>query len=143
MCKHIVEEKYDVLWPISVSSAQPFPPTELNCTQKCNTRTNSTSQLLENGSVLVNSTCQSTDLVCYWKPASGEFDLLHYLVDISGHVTNVTTTFFRVSNVPNTDYRVFVSTVSKCQETSPAVMKNVSAGKNVVSDIYTDILQYI
>ena len=114
------------------SSAQPSPPTELNCMQKCNLRTNSTSQPLENGSVLVNSTCQSINLVFYWKLASGEFDLLHYLVDISGHVTNVTTPPFTVRNVPNRDYRVFVSTVSKCQETSPAVMINVSAGKNVV-----------
>ena len=117
------------------SSAQPSPPTELNCMRKCNMCTNSTSHPLENGSVLVNSTCRSIDLVCYWKPASGEFDLLHYLVDISGHVTNVTTLPFTVSNMTNRDYRVFVSTVSKCQETSPAVMTNVSAGKNVISYI--------
>ena len=42
---------------------------------------------------------------------------------------NVTTTFFEVPTMPNTDYQVFISTFSKCQEKSRAAKMDVKAGK--------------
>ena len=130
------------------SPALPSPPTGLNYSSMCTKYTNSTSQQLENGSVIVISTCQSTELVLFWEPASGNFDCDYYLVNILGNQTKVKITSFKVPNMPNGDYQVFVSTVSKCQETSRAVMINVPAGKNVVlyilhTLVYTNMSQNI
>lgn len=83
---------------------------------------------LENGSVLVNSTCQLVKLVLFWEPARGMFDLDYYSVNIAGIVTNVSNMVFEAPPMSNGDYQVLVSTVSKCQEASAAKI-DVKAGK--------------
>ena len=60
-----------------------------------------------------------------WDDTSGMFDLQHYLVNISGNITNitnVTTTSFIVPVMPEAEYLVLVRAVSRCQKTSPAAM---------------------
>ena len=121
------------LWPIYFFySAQPYPPTGLSHTFECNNLDNCISQELANGSTLITCMCQSYDLILRWNNASGTFDLQHYLVNISGNTTHVNTTSFTVRVMPETDYSVFISTVSKCQQTSSAATINngtIRAGK--------------
>ena len=60
------------------------------------------------------------------------FDLQNYLVNISGNTTHVDNTSFTVRVMPETNYSVFISTVSTCQQTSSAATINngtVRAGK--------------
>ena len=126
------------MWPIYYFyfvifySAQPYPPTGLSHTFECNNLDNCISQELVNGSTLITCICRSYDLILRWNNASGTFDLQHYLVNISGNTTHVNTTSFTVRVMPETDYSVFISTVSKCQQTSSAATINngtIRAGK--------------
>lgn len=78
--------------------------------------------MAENGSSMVTCTCQSIDLVLFWEPAIGMFDLWYYVVNISGlGIMSVNFTSFAVPVSPNKDYLVLVSTVSKCKQSSNAV----------------------
>ena len=113
-------------------SAQPYPPTGLSHRFECNNLDNCISQELANGSTLITCMCPSYDLLLRWDNVSGMFDVQHYLVNISGNITHVNTTSSTVRVMPKTDYLVFISTVSKCQQTSsPATINNgtVRAGK--------------
>lgn len=105
---------------ISFFSAQPSPPTGLNHRFECNDPGNCTLQELANGSTLVTCICQSNDLILRWNNTSGKYDLQHYSVNISGNIKYVNTTFFMVRVLPERDYSVLVSTVSRCQQTSSA-----------------------
>ena len=73
--------------------------------------------------------CQSIDLVLTWDDANGMFDLQHYVVNISGNITIVTNASHTVCIMPETDYLVLVSTVTKCHQASSATEIIVRAGK--------------
>ena len=105
-------------------SAQPYPPTGLSHRFECINLDNCTSQVLANGSTLITCMCRSYDLILRWNNASGMFDLQHYLVNILGNTTHVNTTSFTVRVMPETNYSVFISTVSMCQQTSSAATIN-------------------
>ena len=107
---------------VSFSSVTPSPPPDLNHTFKCTDSGNCTSP---DSSTLATCTCQSVDLLLTWEHANGEFDLLHYLVNISGNIMYVTTTSFTMRAMPETSYLMLVSTVSKCQQTSSAAELNI------------------
>ena len=78
---------------------------------------------LRNGSAVITCRCQSFDLFLSWKAATGMFDLLHYLVNISEiGILEVNTTSLTISVLPDTDYLVLISTVSECQQQSRAAM---------------------
>ena len=94
----------------------------MNYTTECNDP-NNTSQELADG-----FTC-ACDLALTWDDANGMFDVQHYSVNISGKIINVTTTSHTVRIMPETNYLVLVSTVTKCQQTSNAAEINVRTGK--------------
>ena len=48
------------------------------------------------------------------------------MVNISGNITYVNTTFFMVRVLPERDYSLRVSTVSRCQQSSAATIHNGS-----------------
>ena len=73
--------------------------------------------------------CQSIDLMLTWDDANGMYDVQHYLVNISGSITIVTNASHTVRIMPETDYLVLVSTVTKCNQTSSATEIKVRAGK--------------
>ena len=83
----------------------------------------------------VGCICLSLNLSLSWKAPSGDFDVLHYMVNVSSSsevIRNVTGTFFTVPVLPGVNYSVLVSTFSKCQQVSlPAGVDDeyVSVGK--------------
>ena len=105
--------------------AQPSPPTGLNHTFDC-IDPDCVSEELTNGSTRVTCECRSIDLILTWNDGSGLFDVQHYLVNISGNITTETTTSHTISVIPDRDYLVLVSTVTKCQQTSSPAMTEES-----------------
>ena len=86
----------------------------------------------------VGCICLSLNISLSWKAPSGDFDVLHYMVNISSSspkepiIQNVTGTFFTIPVLPDVNYSVLVSTFSKCQQVSlPAGVDDefVSVGK--------------
>ena len=122
--------------------AQPSPPTGLKHAFDCIEPRNCTPSGLANGSTLVTCACQFIDLVLTWDDASGMFDVQHYLVNISGIITIANTTSHTERVMPETDYLVLVSIVSKCQQTSSAAAAEESI-EGVVRAGKLSILLYI
>ena len=94
----------------------------MSYTTECNDLNNTSWELAD------GSTC-ACDLVLTLDDANGMFDVQYYLVNISGEIINVTTTSHTVRVMPETDYLVLVSIVTKCQQTSSATEINVRTGK--------------
>ena len=82
----------------------------------------------------VTCKCREFDLFLSWEHVTGTFDLLYYLVTISGiGSTKVYTTLLVVRVQPNIDYSVNVSTVSRCQQQSYPNMTRLSAEVTVMA----------
>lgn len=89
----------------------------------------------------VTCECREFDLFLSWKPVIGMFDLLHYLVNISGFdIMEVSTTSLAVRVQPTINYSVLVSTVNKCQQRSSDEMTEQSAERIVTSKQYSYLL---
>lgn len=101
----------------------PSPPPELR--YRINS-TNCECDRLDIDSTPMNCTCQNNELVLFWGQASGNFDVQHYTVGISGAenntTTNVSSTFFSVHVTSGLKYCVHVSTVSMCDQMSDAAV---------------------
>lgn len=102
----------------------------------CNVTSNCSIVGRNDGFVDIDCTCHSFNLFLSWAVADGQFDVLHYLVNVSSDermiIQNVTRTSTTVSVLAGVEYLVLVSTVSKCQQiSSPAVVEDgiVSVGK--------------
>lgn len=104
----------------------------------CNVSSNCSPLRQDEVFVDVGCICHSLNLSLSWKAPSGDFDVLHYMVNVSSSspeeviIQNVTRTSYTVPVLPDVNYSVLVSTISKCQQVSlPAVVDDefVSVGK--------------
>ena len=118
-------------------SELPSPPPGLRHRFVCNVSSNCSIVGRVDDFVDIDCTCHTFNLSLSWEAANGQFDVLHYLLNISSdegrNITqNVTRTSATVSVSPDVEYLVLVSTVSKCQQiSSPAMIEDgfVSVGK--------------